>query len=189
MLKKEIRKIYTEKRLALSPEQYATDSDLMLRLFKQVNRKDVRVLMSYFPFHERLEFNVMLCEHFLSSTNPTLKIAHPRIAPDGINMDPILINKDSEYSQNRYNISEPQNGNLVSPKDIDLVFVPLLAFDSRGYRVGYGKGFYDRFLLKCPENVTTVGFSFFPAIDAISDISQFDVPLALCITPTRVYEF
>jgi 5-formyltetrahydrofolate cyclo-ligase len=69
------------------------------------------------------------------------------------------------------------------------VLVPLLAFDESGYRVGYGKGFYDRFLQQCRKDVLTVGFSYFDAIDKIEDTHQFDVPLNYCITPHRIYEF
>jgi 5-formyltetrahydrofolate cyclo-ligase len=69
------------------------------------------------------------------------------------------------------------------------VFVPLLAFDNDGYRVGYGKGFYDKFLAKCRPDVLKVGLSYFDAIDTISDRAQFDIPLNYCITPQRIYEF
>jgi 5-formyltetrahydrofolate cyclo-ligase len=67
------------------------------------------------------------------------------------------------------------------------VIIPLLAFDERGYRVGYGKGFYDRFL----QGLTTlkVGVSFFESGDDIEDVNEHDVQMDLCITPHRVYDF
>jgi 5-formyltetrahydrofolate cyclo-ligase len=55
--------------------------------------------------------------------------------------------------------------------------------------VGYGKGYYDRYLKRCAQDVVKIGFSYFDAIDAIEDINEFDVPLNYCITPMRVYEF
>jgi 5-formyltetrahydrofolate cyclo-ligase len=65
----------------------------------------------------------------------------------------------------------------------------MLAFDKQGYRVGYGKGFYDRYLKRCQPDVMKVGFSFFPPVDQIEDINANDVPLSYCITPHQIYAF
>ena len=70
----------------------------------------------------------------------------------------------------------------------DLILVPLLGFDKKGNRVGYGKGFYDRFLAKCRSDVLKVGVSFFEPTDRISDVSPFDIRLDYCITPARVWK-
>ena len=70
-----------------------------------------------------------------------------------------------------------------------MVILPLLAFDQQGYRVGYGKGFYDKFLSGCREDCLKVGFSYFEPIETIDDCNEFDVPLDLCITPQNVYVF
>jgi 5-formyltetrahydrofolate cyclo-ligase len=45
-----------------------------------------------------------------------------------------------------YNIPEPKEGVVIAPEQLDLILIPGLAFDSRGHRLGYGKGYYDRFL-------------------------------------------
>jgi 5-formyltetrahydrofolate cyclo-ligase len=104
-------------------------------------------------------------------------------------LKPVLVNDDTVYEENDYSIAEPVNGIDISAEDIDAVFVPLLCFDSKGYRVGYGKGFYDRFLSNCREDVIRIGFSYFEAVDSIEDINEFDVPLNICITPNKLYEF
>jgi 5-formyltetrahydrofolate cyclo-ligase len=67
--------------------------------------------------------------------------------------------------------------------------VPLVIVDSGGNRIGYGKGFYDRYLSSCRTETVKIGFSFFEPVGLIKDINQFDVPLNLCITPLRIYEF
>jgi len=67
--------------------------------------------------------------------------------------------------------------------------VPLLAVDKKGYRVGYGKGFYDKFLPSCKKECLKIGFSYFEPVDEITDKDQFDVPLELCITPHNIYVF
>ena len=102
-----------------------------------------------------------------------------------------IINRGSNklFIKNRFNILEPLNGDVIPPEMLDLIFVPLLAFDRKGFRVGYGRGFYDRYLPACRRDVVKVGFSFFDPVDKIDDINEFDVPLNLCITPTCIYEF
>jgi 5-formyltetrahydrofolate cyclo-ligase len=77
----------------------------------------------------------------------------------------------------------------MAPADIDMILVPLLAFDKKGYRVGYGKGFYDKYLADCRKNCIKAGFSYFDPVDEIADKGDFDVPLDLCITPQSVYVF
>jgi 5-formyltetrahydrofolate cyclo-ligase len=104
-------------------------------------------------------------------------------------MEAIPVTKNTTFTKNRFNIFEPDGNEVIDPQLIDAVFVPLLAFDSRGYRVGYGKGYYDRYLAGCAQDVVKLGFSYFEAIDMIEDINEFDVPLNYCITPMRVYEF
>ena len=68
--------------------------------------------------------------------------------------------------------------------------LPLLAFDKKGYRVGYGKGFYDRFLLNLKEDALKVGLSLFEVEDdLISDINSYDIPMDICVTPEILYTF
>ena len=72
---------------------------------------------------------------------------------------------------------------------IDVVFVPLLAYDKQGNRVGYGKGFYDKFLSECKSNVVKIGLSFFDPEEFIEDVFENDVKLNICITSLEVYNF
>ena len=93
-----------------------------------------------------------------------------------------LLTDNSKLKINNYGIPEPFDG-------IDVVFIPLLAFDKKGNRVGYGQGFYDRFLHQCKKDIIKVGLSFFNAEDSISDTSLQDVKLDFCVTPEKIYEF
>jgi 5-formyltetrahydrofolate cyclo-ligase len=70
-----------------------------------------------------------------------------------------------------------------------VVFVPLLAFDTLGNRVGYGKGFYDQFLSECQPETIKIGLSFFEAENTITDVFEKDVRLDFCITPKKCYRF
>ena len=90
--------------------------------------------------------------------------------------------------ESRWGIREPGGGESVDAAEIDLVLVPLLCFDERGYRIGYGRGFYDGFLSQCRPDCLKIGLSHFPPVETIDDIDSHDVPLDACITPERFYQ-
>jgi len=100
-----------------------------------------------------------------------------------------LLTENTKIKKNAQNIPEPLNGIEVPAYKIDVVFVPLLAFDLDGNRVGYGKGFYDNFLSQCRKDVIKVGLSFYEAEEKIEDVSPLDIRLDFCVTPDRVYGF
>ncbi len=100
-----------------------------------------------------------------------------------------LFNLEEQLKENKYGIPEPQFGDFVDVKKIDIVLVPLLIFDLEGYRVGYGKGFYDRFLSNCSQNCKFIGLSLFEPISKIEDPDQYDIPLHMVITPNKAYHF
>lgn len=103
-------------------------------------------------------------------------------------MSHFLLQENTVLKVSKYGIPEPESGIEIDPKMIDVVFVPLLAFDSNGQRVGYGKGFYDRFLEKCRPDAIFIGLSFFEVEDAF-EADETDIPLHYCITPSKVYTF
>ncbi|MNK40600.1 putative 5-formyltetrahydrofolate cyclo-ligase [compost metagenome] len=100
-----------------------------------------------------------------------------------------LLTDNTRLIKNQYGIPEPADGIEVPSKRIDVVFVPLLAFDENGQRVGYGKGFYDRFLEECKPEVIKIGLSFFTAEEEPIEANLTDIPLDYCITPDRIYRF
>jgi 5-formyltetrahydrofolate cyclo-ligase len=189
MTKKELRKIYKEKRKAVSYTESGRLDDLLLIRFQQWPLPAIQTVLSYVPLNEKGEVNTMLMTGYLNFRVPGLQVAYPVIDASDHIFKPVIVHEQTEFLPNMYGIDEPVNGIDISSGEIDLVFVPLLAFDNRGYRVGYGKGFYDRFLETCREDVLKIGFSYFEAEDAIDDINQFDVPLNVCITPNKIYEF
>ncbi|HQW70038.1 MAG TPA: 5-formyltetrahydrofolate cyclo-ligase, partial [Flavobacterium sp.] len=100
-----------------------------------------------------------------------------------------LLTDNTKFQKNEYNIFEPVDGIEVPVAKLDVVFVPLLAYDKNGNRVGYGKGFYDNLLTKCREDVVKIGLSFFEPEDSISDVSAADVRLDFCVTPFGISSF
>ena len=77
---------------------------------------------------------------------------------------------------------------LQNSKTPDVMLVPLLAYDNQKNRLGYGKGFYDRFLEKCHSKTIFIGLSLFEPEESIP-IEKTDVPLNFCITPKNIYTF
>ena len=189
MTKKELRKLYKKKRMDLSEKDKMRLNDLLLIQFQKISFPDVNVLLTYCPMENAAEPNTFLFSDFLAFRLPALQTAYPRMINSTFDMDAILVNDETEFVNNDYGIEEPLQGEKISPEEIDLVFIPMLAFDEQGYRVGYGKGYYDRYLAQCRSDVLKIGFSFFEAEPRIDDINEFDVPLNYCITPMRIYEF
>lgn len=189
MIKKELRKIYLEKRSKLSVRDLTRLDSLLLIRFQQVALGHIQSLLSFWPIHEKAEINTHLIVDYLSFIIPELQLAFPVMEQTDNIFKAILVDEDTHYVKNNYGVAEPVSGEELSAGNIDVVFVPLLAFDTNGFRVGYGKGFYDRFLKSCSADVIKIGFSYFQAEAAIDDISEFDVPLSICITPNKIYEF
>ncbi len=100
-----------------------------------------------------------------------------------------LLTDSTVIKKNTWNIPEPVDGIQIPSEKIDVVFVPLLAFDEDGHRLGYGKGFYDIFLAKCKPDVIKVGISFFEAEKTIPELENTDIALNYCVTPKKIYIF
>ena len=189
MHKKEIRKTYREKRNQLSAAEISKLNDLLLIQFQTADIPFLHTVLTYWPIEENNEPNTHLFLEFLRFRNPEIKIAYPVADFEALEMTAVAVDIDTAFTKKNLNIYEPQNGELIQPEEIDLVMVPLLAVDKRGYRVGYGKGFYDKYLSTCREDCIKVGFCYFDPVDTIDDCNEFDVPLNLCITPQTVYVF
>lgn len=100
-----------------------------------------------------------------------------------------LLSKNTALSDNKWSVPEPVHRKAIENEKIDVVVLPLLAYDKSGYRVGYGKGYYDKFLTNLSSDVLKIGLSYFPPIDKISDMKSWDIPVDLCITPQKIYQF
>ena len=192
MNKTQLRHLYKQKRLALSSSQRQKRDDLLLIQFQRLALPDnLQTLLTYWPLEKQAEVNTDLCTRYLLHIIPHLQVAYPVVDAVTQEMNVALADDETIFAENIYGIPEPimDDNNKVLPEEIDMVLVPLFAFDTYGFRVGYGKGYYDQFLPHCRTDVCKVGFSYFDAIDKIDDTHQFDVPLNYCITPERIYEF
>lgn len=100
-----------------------------------------------------------------------------------------LLTDSTRLRLNKLNIPEPIDGIEIKEDKIDVVFIPLLAYDKKGNRVGYGKGYYDIFLAQCKPEVVKIGLSFFEPENEIKDINYNDISLDYCVTPNNIYRF
>jgi 5-formyltetrahydrofolate cyclo-ligase len=93
----------------------------------------------------------------------------------------------NQLRENEWGIPEPQYGTPLSPDQLDVVLVPLLACDETGHRVGYGKGFYDRFLTRCTQHCMFIGVNYWSPIPQIDDVHEEDIRLHYLVTPSNLY--
>ncbi len=140
----------------------------------------------FLPIKKNKEVNTLHILPILQGRDKYVVV--PRTEP-GKRLTHYLLTDQTLLKNNRYQIPEPQNGIEIPPEKIDVVFLPLLGFDQKGNRVGYGKGYYDNFLEECRDDVIKVGLSYFPAVPEITDVREEDVRLDFCVTPDEVYEF
>ncbi|WP_162303782.1 5-formyltetrahydrofolate cyclo-ligase [Paracnuella aquatica] len=188
MRKKEARAHFRAQRAAVTDVQKTKWDDLLLIQLQQLHLPFLNHVLSYYPADEKGEAETFFITDFLRFQNPGVEVAYPRIEGDGL-MHAVVPQSEDDFVPNAYQILEPVGDHIIQPEQIELVLVPLLCFDEQGNRVGYGKGYYDRFLQQCNSDCLKVGLSYFEPIAQIEDASEYDVPLNLCITPQKVYVF
>lgn len=141
----------------------------------------------FLPITKNKEVNTEFILNILSGKDKNIIISKSNF--DNFSMRHFLLTDSTKIKRNTLGIPEPIDGIEVPNSKIELVFVPLLAFDKKGNRVGYGKGFYDRFLTECNSEVIKIGLSFFEAEEVLIDVSTEDQALDYCITPQTTYSF
>jgi 5-formyltetrahydrofolate cyclo-ligase len=189
MKKNEARKFYRVERGRITPVQKQKLDDLLLIQFQKLPLPPLQAVLTYMPIDENNEIDTFPLSRFLEFSNPGLLIAYPKINPGTHEMQAIAVDEATRFVPNGYNIYEPAAGTVVPPEELDLVIVPALVCDKQGNRVGYGKGFYDRYLKQCRRDCFLAGISYFEPVVEIEDANEFDVPLKYCITPQTVYVF
>lgn len=189
MTKAELRKLYLSKRAALPDDVYRTACDsIFSNFFREIDLTNVKVLHSYLTIAKNKEPDTMIIIQQLRTRYPDIRISIPKINKDD-SLTSYYYEGRKQLADSAWGILEPTGGTITDPLEIDLVIVPLLTFDRHGHRVGYGKGFYDRFLKSCRPDSLKVGLSLFPPEEKIDDIAEFDRPLSLAVTPDDVFRF
>ncbi|RZK54252.1 MAG: 5-formyltetrahydrofolate cyclo-ligase [Pedobacter sp.] len=186
MLKSALRKRALNQRNALTEDNLQELNESLLAQFKKLDLSNIKSLHIFLPIIHQKEPDTFLIIDWLQQQHPEIEIVVPKADFKTSIMSHHSFLDREDLLNNHYHIPEPQKAKpfIGTP---DMVIVPLLAFDKKGYRVGYGKGFYDRFL-SC---LTTqkIGLSFFDAVEEINDVHLNDIRLDKCITPTAIIDF
>lgn len=191
MNKKDIRLTYLAKRARLTHAEMLKMDDLMLIQFQKLDIDIPSLIMTYSPIQKHNEFDPQTITDYCYFKNPGQQLFYPLMIDTGAypQLISVIVDDETEFEVNKYGIAEPKDGIDMFPTELDLVIVPLLSFDKKGNRVGYGKGFYDRFLKQCRKDCIKIGFSYFEAVNHIEDVNKFDIRLDYCITPETLYQF
>jgi 5-formyltetrahydrofolate cyclo-ligase len=186
--KQEIRKKYLSLRDSLSSKEVQELSQQLCSLFfSSVDLSAINVMHTFLPIESKKEVNTWLIIDELKKKHPQIKISIPRVENDVLTN--FYFEEKSQLKKNRWGIDEPRSGKTTATEEIDLVIVPLLAFDEKGHRIGYGRGYYDRFLKDCRINCKKTGLSFFEPLSSPILSDEHDVRLNSAITPSRVITF
>lgn len=189
--KQQLRKHYLSKRKAITADEITLKSQQITDLFlANFDLSKVKNLHIFLPILKHNEINTFLIIKELQQNFPAVNIIIPKIISANSTLENYLFD-EKKLLENPWGILEPSGENQVKilPEQLDLVIIPLLIFDKNGNRVGYGKGFYDRFLQECKPEMLKIGLCPEEVIELIEDISEFDVKMDFCITPQKIYEF
>lgn len=177
-MKKQIREALLQKRELHTATEEDTNK-VVEKLLSLPQIKKAKSVLLYYP--HKNEINTLpLINAFLKQGKTVLL---PKV--EGLNIIPVIFKDLSQLKEGYAGIKEPE-GKAISPEEIDIVIVPGVAFDKKGHRLGYGKGYYDRFLSK--TNALKIGLAYDFQIVENLPAEEHDVPLDLIITPTQIIQ-
>lgn len=183
MKKQELRKIYKQKRENLSEEKINL---FQKNIFQQVftfdfsSEKNIHIFL---PIEKQKEINTYPIIEFLQKKGKQIIISKSNFKTNTLTH--FIFDDNTVLEINKWGIPEPINAQQIDVSEIDLIFVPMLISDEKNYRVGYGKGFYDRFLSECKPSIKTIGLNFFQPIKHIDDVNKFDMALDIVLYPKK----
>jgi 5-formyltetrahydrofolate cyclo-ligase len=186
--KNELRQDYRQLRKQLSGDEV---NDLSRKITKQLGiwlegQEGLTHFHLFFPIAKFNEVNTFYIQQLLEQQGKTLFTS--QVNRDENRLDTLQLPPDAAFFLDEWGIPVPQESVRVTAAKIQVVFVPLLAYDKSGHRLGFGKGFYDRFLSSLEQPILKLGLSFFTPEETIP-VEPHDVPLDYCITPDRIWSF
>ena len=173
-----LREKFKAIRLAYSSEQKAKlDTDIIQRFMRTYQYKNASTILCYVSTPLEVDTH-MLIKRALEDGK---KVAVPRCKPETTTMDFYLINGFDDLEKGTFGVLEPIPSRCEIYKGNDgICIVPGLCFDYAGYRLGYGKGYYDRFLTDYSQ--TKIGICYNDCVQQRLFHGRYDVPVDLLIT-------
>lgn len=187
MLKSEIRKAFKERRKFIVPFELNRISQVCTKMVLERFDFNGKIASVFLPIEKQKEINTYELLEEIIARGGTIALSKSNF--NDFSLIHLKYEKASQLEVNSFGIPEPKFGDEIPEVMLDYVFVPLLAINNVGHRVGYGKGFYDRLLSKCKPNCVFIGLNMFDDFVVIDDISPMDVKLHYCITPNGFYDF
>lgn len=186
MTKKELRKKYLQERKKMSEMEIRTLSEQIFDNFQSefpvIAGQKIHVFMTISKLNE-IETDAFI-EHFWTNG---AQVFVPKMIDN--QLIAVEYNRETKMETNSWGISEPSSNVDSGIKDFDYIITPLLYCDNTGNRVGYGKGYYDRFFSGISETCLKVGLSFFQPQEIIEDVSDWDTRLDHLVTPETILSF
>jgi 5-formyltetrahydrofolate cyclo-ligase len=181
--KEQVRQKLLAMRKQITENDYQDHSERIVSQVKKLDYfKKAEVIHCYVSINERREVNThSLIKELLSGPK---KVVVPVMQMKEGGLRHIQLNRFSDLKPNRWNVSEPATGKEIAVGQLDLILVPMVGGDNLKNRIGYGGGFYDRFLKKadCPS----VGLLFEECLMNRVPVEPFDVPLTKIITQKQI---
>lgn len=188
MNKDELRKIFLARRRALSEQElHALSSKISDLFFHIFDLSKINLVHVFIPIKSKQEPDTWFMINRIRKDFPHIRLVVPRVKGD--EMENVFFENDRQLENTKWGMMEPKQGLKVASESIDMVIVPLLAVDQQGHRIGYGKGYYDRFLKSCRPDCLKIGVSFFEPEKTIKEKSTEDVLLNGCLTPSGYIGF
>ncbi|GAB4005509.1 5-formyltetrahydrofolate cyclo-ligase [Spirosoma migulaei] len=196
MNKAELRREFLARRKAMTTDEVAHQSQLIadhfFTYFEQNKLGDTpSTIHTFLPIKRHKEVDTWPIIERIWLTLHQVHISVPVTDEYNYQLVNYTIFPATPLVENRLGIPEPAVGSRyeTDPEQISIVLVPLLAFDQQGNRVGYGGGYYDRFLAEQVPGSRKIGLSFFGPVDQVDGLDNTDIKLDACITPERLYSF
>ena len=186
MLKKDLRFQYLNLRKKVSPSSLLNYSLAIANNLLAIPIWNHNYYHLFLPIESKNEVDTSFILSILQGKDKNVVI--PKIK-NKHELEHFLLTDNTKLVINSWGVPEPVEGIEIPSEKIEVVFIPLIAFDEKGNRVGYGKGFYDNFLNQCNPNTLKIGLSLFSAVKNISDLNENDIPLDYCISPEKIYSF
>ena len=172
MTKAELRQTYKIKRESLSAEELDERSLLIANQLLKLPIWDFDFYHIFLSIQHLKEINTEYILNILSGKDKNIVLSKSDFKD--YSMRHYLLTDNTRLKINNWGIPEPENGIEINSNQLDVIFIPLLAFDKSGSRLGYGKGFYDRFLAECRADVKKIGVNYFAPKESIEDTEFTD---------------
>ena len=176
-MKNELRKILLEKRRELNV--FSLSEKVMNNLFSLDEYKNAKNILCYFPL--KYEIQTQRC---LNDESKNLYL--PRVNGDDLEVCKYV---PTEMTKGNFNIQEPTNDKLSNLDFLDMVIIPCVGADKNGYRIGYGKGYYDRFLpmlsISCMKVILVYSNLLLESIQP----DEFDYKADFVVTDKEIFKF